>query len=314
VSELPIPTANAGAFEITSGPDGNLWFTESNAMKVGTVILSLVRQFGVGCVSHGCIVDRSVPAVPFGIAGGPAGDIWFTVPTGIARMSTSRRLLGVYATATPVAGPDQVVAVSRSALWFTEYNANANSVASLSTTDNWQSAAVTEYQVPTPNSEPEGIALDANSHVWFTEPNANRVGEVTGGLVCEFRDPMRLPVPPISLPGPTLSPPNPIPGLPPPLPYSLQLVLDKVGPDGIAPGPNATMGFTEVGLNSVAKIGTAGSGRCARVVVVHGSSQVLPPIFGSGFHARSGAGFSGRSILKRLFTRVPVDHTAKAEH
>jgi virginiamycin B lyase len=267
VSELLIPTANAAAFEITPGPDGNLWFTESNAVKVGTIILSLVRQWGVDCVAHGCIVDWPVPAVPFGIAGGPAGDVWFTEPSAIARMSTSGRIIARYPTATPDAGPDQIVTASNNALVFTEYNANANAVAGLVTTDNWRTAVVTEYRVPTRNSEPEGLALDLPRGVWFTEPNANKVGELTAsGRVCEFPDPARLPIPIV----------NPLPGFPQPFPYSLQVVLDRIGPDGIALGPSGTMWFAEVGVNAIAKIGTTGSGDCQKVTVVHGQpSRVL---------------------------------------
>ena len=34
VTGFPIPTANSGAEYITSGPDGNLWFTEPSDNKI----------------------------------------------------------------------------------------------------------------------------------------------------------------------------------------------------------------------------------------------------------------------------------------
>ncbi len=39
VTELPIPTANSSPFGITTGPDGNLWFTESSAGQIGRITI-----------------------------------------------------------------------------------------------------------------------------------------------------------------------------------------------------------------------------------------------------------------------------------
>jgi len=36
LTEFPIPTANSFPFCITTGPDGNLWFTESEPPQIGT--------------------------------------------------------------------------------------------------------------------------------------------------------------------------------------------------------------------------------------------------------------------------------------
>ncbi len=37
IIEYPLPTAAATPAGITTGPDGNLWFTESAANKIGTI-------------------------------------------------------------------------------------------------------------------------------------------------------------------------------------------------------------------------------------------------------------------------------------
>jgi hypothetical protein len=55
--------------EITAGPDGNLWFTESRANKIGRITPS------------GTIDEFPVPtakSLPFGITAGPDGNLWFT--------------------------------------------------------------------------------------------------------------------------------------------------------------------------------------------------------------------------------------------
>src|SRR5437764_528339 len=37
ITEFPVPTANAGVQRITTGPDGNLWFTEQGANQIGMI-------------------------------------------------------------------------------------------------------------------------------------------------------------------------------------------------------------------------------------------------------------------------------------
>jgi hypothetical protein len=38
ITEYSIPTANSHPYGITAGPDGNLWFTESNGNQIGRII------------------------------------------------------------------------------------------------------------------------------------------------------------------------------------------------------------------------------------------------------------------------------------
>jgi streptogramin lyase len=40
VTEFPIPTAGSGAWDITLGPDGNLWFLEKNVQQIARVVPS----------------------------------------------------------------------------------------------------------------------------------------------------------------------------------------------------------------------------------------------------------------------------------
>ncbi len=69
VSQYAVPTAHAYPFDITAGPDGNLWFTEQSGNKIGRV------------TPAGVITEFSVPtdgAGPTAICVGPDGNIWFT--------------------------------------------------------------------------------------------------------------------------------------------------------------------------------------------------------------------------------------------
>jgi streptogramin lyase len=59
-------TANAFPTEITRGPDGNLWFSQQGA--IGRI------------TPAGAITDFQVASTPEGITAGPDGNIWFTLP------------------------------------------------------------------------------------------------------------------------------------------------------------------------------------------------------------------------------------------
>jgi virginiamycin B lyase len=54
---------------MTTGPDGNLWFTEIGASKIGRITTSgSISEFVIPTASSG----------PFGITAGPDGNHWFT--------------------------------------------------------------------------------------------------------------------------------------------------------------------------------------------------------------------------------------------
>jgi hypothetical protein len=66
---FPLPTTNSGPNQITAGPDGALWFTESFASQIGRITTS------------GVVTEYPTPTPssnPSGITVGPDGAIWFT--------------------------------------------------------------------------------------------------------------------------------------------------------------------------------------------------------------------------------------------
>jgi streptogramin lyase len=67
-AEFPVPTAGGVPNGITAGPDGNLWFTELNADKIGRI------------TPAGEIVEFPLPTTnsqTLGITAGPDGNLWF---------------------------------------------------------------------------------------------------------------------------------------------------------------------------------------------------------------------------------------------
>src|SRR5262249_57726250 len=77
VTELPIPIIDVLSSRpegITRGPDGNLWFTESDANRIGRITTAgVVTQFSAG------ITPNSQPAQ---ITARPDGKLWVTQTRG----------------------------------------------------------------------------------------------------------------------------------------------------------------------------------------------------------------------------------------
>jgi hypothetical protein len=65
----PLPTSSAGPLDIKRGPDGNLWFVEFDAGKIGKITPS-------GVVTEYPLPDAS--SQPSDIVLGPDGNLWFT--------------------------------------------------------------------------------------------------------------------------------------------------------------------------------------------------------------------------------------------
>ena len=73
ITEYPVPTARSVPAGIAAGPDGNLWFTEADANKIGRI------------TTAGAITEYLIPTPysdPIGIAAGPDGRVWFTEKIG----------------------------------------------------------------------------------------------------------------------------------------------------------------------------------------------------------------------------------------
>src|SRR5262249_61463950 len=71
VTEFPIVNdMNSRPQGITRGPDGNLWFTENSANRIGRITpAGVVTEFSAGITPGGR---------PHQITAGPDGNLWFT--------------------------------------------------------------------------------------------------------------------------------------------------------------------------------------------------------------------------------------------
>jgi virginiamycin B lyase len=165
----------AGAAEITTGTDGNLWFTDPNSGAIGRL------------TTRGQITEFALPtaaAVPTAIVAGPGG-LWFTEEAAdkVGRISYAGAItefpLPAGARPTGIAvGPDE-------ALWVAEKG--RGKIARLA-----PSGAVTEFALPDPESLPHAIVAAPGGDLWFSEEGGPRIGRITPvGAIDEFRVPVR---------------------------------------------------------------------------------------------------------------------------
>lgn len=175
ITEFSIPTNNfypAYPYGITSGPDGNLWFTESFRNKIGQITLS------------GAITEFSVPtekSYPEDIVSGPDGNLWFTENgTGKIGRITPSGVFTEFSIPTINSGPGGITSGPDGNLWFTEIL--GNKIGRIST-----DGIITEFTIPTVGSYPRRITTGPDGNLWFTEQYANKIGRITpSGIITEF--------------------------------------------------------------------------------------------------------------------------------
>ena len=269
-AEFPIPTASSQPLGITTGPDGALWFTESNTNKIGRITTA-------GVITEFPILPSGAGPLR-GITTGPDGALWFTQrPNQIGRMTTAG-VVTKFATPTPNSKPFFITTGPDRALWFTEED--AGKIGHITT-----AGVITEFPIPTGGMSPQGITRgpDADGSLWFTECIfsgetdqcvRSSIGRITtAGVITEF------PIPTIGIsPGGITTGPDAA------LWFSEcvfnnagDCVLSKIGhittagaftefpiptagaePRGITTGPDGALWFTESNTSKIGRITTAG--------------------------------------------------------
>ena len=72
ITEFATPTNDSGPALIITGPDGNLWFTETNVDNIGKItIAGVITEF----------TPPTLGGAPFVLTAGPDGNLWFTEST-----------------------------------------------------------------------------------------------------------------------------------------------------------------------------------------------------------------------------------------
>ncbi len=184
LTEFLIPSANSFPIGITSGPDGNLWFTERG--KIGRI------------TPGGQITEFSIPTAnsdPVMITSGPDGNLWFTETTWAGPNITSRigRITptgtvtefsipnansysqggGGYLYGTGF-GPIAITNGPDGNLWFTGIFGKGKVGRST------PGGTITEFSLSSANSVSYGITTGPDGNLWFTG-SGNQIGRITTG-------------------------------------------------------------------------------------------------------------------------------------
>ena len=173
---LTAPTSTAGykvnevnltgaANSVVAGPDGNVWFTETAASKIGVISPqgALLNEYAT----------KTANSQPKEIVVGPDKNLWFTEAAGnkIGRVDTSGNMTEFSTGLSANAGLNGIVAGS-GVLWFSE--SLSNKIGRIDT-----SGTVTEYSTGlTTNAGLAGIAVASDGTIWFAETKANKIGKL----------------------------------------------------------------------------------------------------------------------------------------
>ena len=166
-------TAGGEPLGITAGPDGNLWFTESNGNRIGRITTAgVITEFSTGITAASDLIS---------ITAGPDGNLWFAEHGGgrIGRITTAGVITEFSTGITVNAEPSDITAGPDGNLWFTENIGNR--IGRITTT-----GVVTEFSTGITGTYLEGITTGPDGNLWFTE-NSGKIGRITTtGVVTEF--------------------------------------------------------------------------------------------------------------------------------
>ncbi len=174
IVEFPIPTAASLTTEVTTGPDGNLWFGEGIG-RIG-------RITPAGTISE--FFMQTSDGIPGTITGGPDGNVWFAlwVRNRIGRITPSG-VVTEFPLPTPNSYPRSITAGPDGNLWFVERDGNKVGRST-------PSGVITEFPIPTAGSMPQGITAGPDGNLWFAENAGNKIGRITTtGVITEFTVP-----------------------------------------------------------------------------------------------------------------------------
>ncbi|HEY7347990.1 MAG TPA: protein kinase [Ktedonobacterales bacterium] len=217
ITEFAVPTSPSHLYELTSGPDGALWFAEYEGNRIGHITPDghlnefpflptsnsgpVVLTTGpdgalwftewhankIGRISlDGHLNEFDIPtpgSIPEGITSGPDGNLWFAETTGskIGRI-TPNGDFAEFPLSSPGAHPSMIIKGPDNALWFSEYG--ANKIGRITP----DGKSIREFPISTPDSHPRGMTIGPDGNLWFTEAAGNKIGRISldGQRVDEF--------------------------------------------------------------------------------------------------------------------------------
>ena len=158
---------------ITSGPDGNTWFTEETNNAVGRVTPgAVITEFTAGFPTGS----------PRGIVTGPDGNLWVAQAGGDGAIARVTKTGDVIEFPVPTAGdPNDITVGADANLWYVDPAANV--IGRITPT-----GSITEFTDGLSDAAaPTSIVKGPDGALWFTEQAAGKIGRITtAGVITEF--------------------------------------------------------------------------------------------------------------------------------
>ena len=168
-TEFLVPSLSAFSLDegITVGPDGKIWFTESNVRKVGRLdpATGVVTEFDMGSAR-----------APLSITRGPDGNLWAGTNAGLARITTAG--IVTHFDLPQAQGNDEVFGITSGAdghIWFTLGFALGLGRIDPAT-EQVGLFPIGSFQL---DRFPYGITRGPDGNIWYTDLNANRIGQAS---------------------------------------------------------------------------------------------------------------------------------------
>jgi streptogramin lyase len=308
VTEFPILTPASGPRDIVQGSDGNFWFTEFDADRIGRITQAgVVTEFTLAAGTG-----------PDSIVSGPDGRLWFTERFNdtIGRLnpnagSSAAIQASIVEFSVPGAGsaPKDITVGPDGALWFTEIG--LDEVGRITTAG----VVTNEFVVPGAGSAPDGITAGPDGALWFTELTSDQIGRITtAGVVTEFNLALG-------------RNPNSIAAGPDGALWFTEAGVDKIGrittggavtnefplfngslPQGIIAGGDGRLYFAETGRDRIGRISTTGVLAELGADMTPGAAPSAVALNGTGFITFTEQ--LGSRIGRAALTSAPITATA----
>ena len=311
IAEFPVKASSAPS-GITTGPDGNIWFTEHQASQIGVLnpATHVITEFPIPTANAG----------PTGITAGPDGNLWFTESAGnsIGVINPTTHAFTEFTLPTANSQPTAITTGPDGNLWFTETASNQIGAIDPGT------HTISEFPVPTSNSSPAGITAGPDGNLWFTENNSSKIGTINPvtHLVADYSTPSPNSQPVGITAGPdgnlwfTENKTNRIVKVFPNTHGMIEMPIParKSGPFGITAGADGNLWFVENNANQIGSINPT-TGVVTETAL--STAKVSPTWIATGpggvlFFTEPGADQIGEVVASPVITATPASQTVTA--
>ncbi|MGP0049304.1 MAG: hypothetical protein ACLPZR_10735 [Solirubrobacteraceae bacterium] len=162
---------------ITTGPDGNLWFTDAGVANLGGSAIGKITP--VGAITEYPLGGKSLPA---DIIAGPDGNLWFTDQGGSRAVGeiTPAGTITAYATNLQAANqslPSNLAVAADGNIWFTDPGQTPE-LGEITT-----AGAITETPITLPagTSSPEDLTEGPDNNLWMTDTGTGQLARIILG-------------------------------------------------------------------------------------------------------------------------------------